>query len=187
MYVEVEKPKAAKLLREGRYVDNLLESTSTKKEAKEIAEETEEVLGRLNLSTKGYSFSGEPPIAQESLDKVSIDVNAMKWYTEPDLIEIKIPSLHFGNVLRGRVVASEYFETGGDFAKMNSFVPANLTRRMIVSKRAGLYDSLGKLEPIKAKLKFDERQAVQLTQDWDDAVPPITRNSGSRTSFSWSS
>ena len=47
---------------------------------------------------------------------------------------------------------------------------------MIVSKRAGLYDSLGKLEPIKAKLKFDERQAVQLTQDWDDAVPPITRN-----------
>ena len=58
---------------------------------------------------------------------------------------------------------------------MDKFVPANLTRRMIVSKRASLYDALGKLEPIKAKLKVDERLAVQLTKDWDDCVPPDTR------------
>ena len=44
---------------------------------------------------------------------------------------------------------AEYFESGGDFAKMNAFVPEKLTRRMIVSKRAALYDSMGKLEPVK--------------------------------------
>ena len=83
--------------------------------------------------------------------------------------------MHFGNTCRGRVVTDQYFEPGGDFAKMDKFVPAKLTRRMIVSKRASLYDALGKLEPIKAKLKVDERLAVQLTKDWDDCVPPDTR------------
>ena len=53
---------------------------------------------------------------------------------------------------------------------MDEFVPKSLTRRMIVSKRAGLYDFLSKLEPIKAKLKLDEREVVLLTKDWDDVV-----------------
>ena len=166
----------AKLLKDGRYVDNLLESTTTIEKAKSIAAEADEVLGRLNLHTKGYSFSGEPPEARETIDGVSIDVNAMKWFTEPDLVEVKIPPLHFGKVCRGRVVTEGYFESGGDITKMDAFVPLQLTRRMIVSKRASLYDALGKLEPIKAKLKIDERQAVQLTQDWDDPVPPNIRN-----------
>ena len=129
----------------------------------------------MNLKTKGYSYSGEPSEAQDTIDGISIDVNAMKWYTEPDLIEVKIPPLHFGNMCRGRVVATEYFEVGGDIAKMDTFVPAALTRRMIVSKRASLYDSMGKIDHVKAKLKIDERQAVQLIQDWDDAVPPNLR------------
>ena len=59
---------------------------------------------------------------------------------------------------------------------MDSFVPVKLTRRMIVSKRASLYDSCGKLEPIKAKLKLDEREVVQLTTDWDEAVTPDIRS-----------
>ena len=175
-YIQEEKPNVAKLLKYGRYVDNLLESTTSIEAAKEIASQTEEVLGRLNLETKGYSFSGEPPESKESTDGISIDVNAMKWYTETDLIEVKVPSLHFGNVCRGRVATDKFFEVGGDMAKMEAFVPAALTRRMIVSKRASLYDAMGKLEPIKAKLKVDERQAVQLTRDWDDAVPSETRN-----------
>ena len=100
----------------------------------------------------------------------------MKWATVVDSVEVKIPELHFGNKLRGRVVGAEYFEKGGDFAKMSSFVPGKLTRRMIVSKRAALYDSLGKLEPIKAKLKLDERDVVLATKGWDDAVTSDIRN-----------
>ena len=59
---------------------------------------------------------------------------------------------------------------------MDDFVPKKLTRRMIVSKRAGLYDPLGKFEPIKAKLKLDEREVVQLTKDWDDCVSESIRS-----------
>ena len=71
---------------------------------------------------------------------------------------------------------TEYFETGGNLAKMNVFVPQKLTRRMIVSKRAALYDPLGKLEPIKAMLKMHEREVVQATADWDSVVDANLRS-----------
>ena len=173
--VNDEKPLAAKVLKHKRYVDNFLDSTTTLKEAKEAAGEAEEVLARVGIFTKGVSYSGEDPQPQETIDGVSIEINAMKWYTKLDMIEPKVPPLHFGNSCRGRLVNVEFFESGGDFAKMDSFVPKKLSRRMIVSKRAALYDSTGKFEPIKAKLKLDERAVVRLTKDWDDPVPSDIR------------
>ena len=47
----------------------------------------------------------------------------MKWTTAIYGVEVKIPLLHFGNKRRGRVVGAEFFDIGGDFAKMDSFVP----------------------------------------------------------------
>ena len=174
--VRDEKPKVSQLLTLSRYCDNLLDSTVTIEDAESLAKDTTEVLNRLSLPTKGFSFTGKDPEPQESLDGVSIDVNGMRWCTVVDTIEVKIPSLHFCKRLRGRVVNAEYFEVGGDFAKMNSFVPEKLTRRMIVSKRAALYDPLGKLEPIKAMMKVHEREVVLKTNDWDDVVDKNTRN-----------
>ena len=170
-----EKPQVADLLTTGRYVDNLLESKVTKEETIQLAKDTIEVLDRLSIPTKGFSFSFEDPQPEETVDGISIDVNGMKWITGVDAVEIKIPPLHFGTKRRGRVVGVDIFE-GGNFAKMDQFVPKVLTRRMIVSKRASLYDFLGKLEPIKAKLKIDEREVVLLTRGWDDAVDPNIRN-----------
>ena len=140
--VEDEKPLAAEILTDGRYVDNLMDSKVDKDITKQIAADTEEVLGRLSIPTKGFSFSGEPPQPDETTDGVSIDVCGMKWYTVVDSLEIKIPALHFGTKRRGRVVGVDLFEAGGDMAKMDQFVPTNLTRRMIVSKRSSLYDPL---------------------------------------------
>ena len=174
--VKDENPAVAQLLTLGRYCDNLLHSTSTLTEAETLANNTTTVLNRLSLPTKGFSFSSKEPQPLESLDGISIDVNGMKWCTMVDSIEVKIPSLHFGKRLRGRVVNTEYFGAGGDFAKMSAFVPEKLTRRMIVSKRAALYDPLGKLEPVKAMLKVHEREAVMSTADWDSVVDKNLRN-----------
>ena len=175
-YVKDEKPKVSQLLTAGRYCDNLLDSTVTMQEAEDLAYDTTEVLNRLSLPTKGFSFSGQDPQPQESLDGISIDVNGMRWCTAVDTLEVKIPPLHFSKRLRGRVVGAEYFQDGGNFAEMNAFVPEKLTRRIIVSKRAALYDPLGKLEPVKAMLKIHEREAVLATQDWEDSVSADLRN-----------
>ena len=59
---------------------------------------------------------------------------------------------------------------------MDKFVPELLTRRMIFSKKASLFDILGKFAPIDTKLKLDLRKAVQTTQGWDDPVPPELRS-----------
>ena len=174
--IKDEQPDVAMLLTDGRYCDNLLNSTATLSDAENLAEATSEVLDRLNLPTKGFSFSGKDPQPQESLDGVSIDVGGMRWCTAVDSIEVKVPCLHFGKRLRGRVIGVEFFTENGDFAKMDSFVPAKLTRRMIVSKRAALYDPLGKLEPVKAMLKIHEREAVLATTGWDDFVSSSLRS-----------
>ena len=175
-HVKDEKPEVNKLLKDGRYVDNLLESKKNIEEARALGEATTEVLDRLSLTTKGFTYSGEDPQPDETIDGVSMDINGYRWFSKLDIIEPKVPPLHFGKKCRGRVVGAEYFEAGGGLAKMDAHVPIKLTRRMIVSKRASLYESMGKLEPIKAKLKIDEREAVMLTSNWDDAVPSNIRN-----------
>ena len=175
-HVKTEKPAVYKFLKDGRYVDNLMDSMNSLEEAEALGVETTEVLDRLSLKTKGFTFSGGKPQPDETTDGVSIDVNGYRWFPELDVLEPKIPPLHFAKKSRGRVVDTEYFPLGGDFDKMDLYVPKKLTRRMIVSKRASIYEALGKLEPIKAKLKIDEREAVSLTSDWDDAVPTTVRN-----------
>ena len=175
-HIKDENPEVYKLLKDGRYVDNLLESKNSLAEVKLLGAQTTKILDRLSLKTKGFTYSGEDPQPDETTDGISIDVNGYRWLSKLDLIEPKIPPLHFGKKCRGRVVETEFFEIGGDITKMNEYVPEKLTRRMIVSKRASLYETLGKLEPIKAKLKIDEREAVLLTTGWDDPVSSSLRN-----------
>ena len=46
---------------------------------------------------------------------------------------------------------------------MEKFVPKDLTRRMIASKLASIYDIIGKFVPVLMGLKLDLREVVQLT------------------------
>ena len=136
------KPEASEFIEDGRYVDNLLGSHRTSEESHKITDEVDEVFGELGLSTRGWTRSGEPPNQEESLDGVSLDLMGVRWFPETDSIQIKIPKLHFGKRTRGRLdPKTEYFD--GDFGKMADFVPKQLTRRHIVSKRAGIFDVLG--------------------------------------------
>ena len=115
-----------------------MESKNSLHEVKTLGLQTTEVLDRLSLKTKGFTFSGEDPQPEETTDGISIDVNGYRWLSKLDLIEPKIPPLHFGKKSRGRVVETGFFKIGGDLAKMNAYVPEKLTRR------AGLYEILGK-------------------------------------------
>ena len=59
---------------------------------------------------------------------------------------------------------------------MNKFVPKDLTRRMVFSKKASFFDLLGKFVPIDMGLKLGLRKAVELSQGWDDPLPPEVRS-----------
>ena len=100
----------------------------------------------------------------------------MKWHTKLDLLEVPLAKLHFGKKLRGRlVVGTEVFE-GSLVEDMEKFVPKKLTRRQIFSKKASVFDILGKFIPITVGMQLDLREAVKLTTGWDDSVPENLRS-----------
>ena len=80
-----------------------------------------------------------------------MSIGGMKWYTRVDCLEIPIPRLHFSKKSRGRlVVGTEVFD-GRTLEDLDKFVPQRLTRRMVVSKKASLFDVLGKLKEVLLK------------------------------------
>ena len=58
---------------------------------------------------------------------------------------------------------------------MEKFVPSNLTRRMITSTIAKIWDLLGKTTPITLMLKYYLRRLIAESPDWDTPVSPQAR------------
>ena len=108
-------------------------------------------------------------------DGHTISIGGMSWSPKLDLMELKIPSLHFGQVRRGRVDPdTKIFE--GSFPDLDQFVPKNISRRQVCSKFLSVFDILGKLTPVTGKMKLDLREAVKLTEGWDDSIPEELRS-----------
>ena len=119
-------------------------------------------------------MSGSPPPEIVSKDGVTIGVGGFGWFPEADIVELKVPKLHFGKTRRGRLPDNvQLFE--GNEEELDAFVPKNLTRRQATSKLASLWDLLGKLAPIMTGLKLDLRETFQKTDGWDDGMPPDLR------------
>ena len=92
-----------------------------------------------------------------------------------DLLEVPVPQLHFGKKVRGKLLVGTQVFEGSMVDDMERFVPQNLTRRMLFSKKSGFFDILGKFTPIDIRLKLDLRDAVALTTGWDDPIPSDLR------------
>ena len=164
-----EHPEAADCIEKSRYVDNLLKSFKSREEALEVTGVVDECFAELSLFTRGWSHTGEAPVQEESADGVSLELMGIRWFPFFDTLQIKIPRLHFGKKVRGRLDPNAIFFEG-DFAKMSSFVPDALTRKQIVSKRASIFDMFGKITPVTAKLKRFEKEVLNFTKSWDEAV-----------------
>ena len=124
----------------------------------------------MGLKCKGWNFSGSPPASLVSKDGLSVGAGGFGWFPEGDILEQKIPRLHFGKPRRGRVADSvRVFDGTKD--EMETFVPKLLSRRQVASKLASLWDVLGHLSPLMNGLKLDLREVFQNTDGWDDAMP----------------
>ena len=163
------------LLTMARFVDDLASSTKNHKIAKETMKAADELFESVGLKVKAWTISGSKPSAEVSSNGMSIDVAGMEWCPVLDTLSIKIPPIHFGKKMRGKITAgTEVFD--GTFADLEAFVPAKVTRRHVVSKHASIFDPLGHLVPETAKLKLLTRIATKETKGWDDPVSPDTRS-----------
>ena len=119
-------------------------------------------------------MSGSPPSPIVSKDGLSVGVFGFAWFPEGDILEMKIPKLHFGKSRRGKLADSvRLFE--GEEDDLESFVPDPLSRRQAASKLASLWDILGKLSQIMNDPKLDLRETFQRSDSWDGGMPADLR------------
>jgi len=98
----------------------------------------------VGMEVKGWTISDIDPDEEFSVDGITISMGGMSWGPKLDFIELKLPSLHFGQTRRGRLDPNtKIFD--GKFADLDTFVPRDLSRRTICSKFLSVFDVLGKL------------------------------------------
>ena len=173
--VEETDPELAAFLRFCRYVDDLGNSKPSLEQCQELSRRADELFARVSLECKGWSFSGQDPPERVTKDGFSIGVGGRRWIPKLDAVEVKIPALHFGKKCRGKL-AENTLIFSGEFADLESFVPANLSRRQVSSKLACVFDMNGKFVPVLIGLKADLREVVKATTTWDQPMPVDLRN-----------
>ena len=174
--VREEKPDVSKVLEDSTYVDDIGESKANTEEVNKLIEDTDEVLASVGVTVKGWTHSGTDPNDKVSTDGVSLDIGGMKWFPKLDLMEVKIPVLHFGKVIRGRLKQGTKLFEGGTMADLDRFLPSRLSKRQVASKAASIFDPLGKLAPVMALIKRLLRLTNARTVGWDDPMPASVRS-----------
>ena len=158
-----------------RFVDDLGFSDENLDILKKVTEEADELFSQVGLACKGWSFSGSDPPLDVAEEGKIISIGGTKWHPPLDQLEVPIPQLHFSKKIRGRLtVGTKVFE-GSMLDDMEKFVPKLLTKRIIFSKVASVFDLYGKFAPFMGILKVDMRDAVKATKGWDDPVPDLIR------------
>ena len=59
---------------------------------------------------------------------------------------------------------------------LDEFVPKKLTRRMVASKKASIFDILGKVSVLLISSSVLLRITMKQTLGWDDKMPPELRS-----------
>ena len=172
--VKDKSPVLARLLVMSRYVDDIQESKATEEECRSLMKEADDIFSQVGLTCKAWTVSGSTPPEIVSKDGMTVGVAGFGWFPETDILELKIPRLHFGKIRRGRLPDTVRLFEGSE-KELEEFVPKQLSRRQVTSKLASIWDILGKLAPIMTGLKLDLRETFKETDGWDTAMPPELR------------
>ena len=161
-----------------RYVDDIMAGHNTLEGRENQINQVQELLSRAGFSLKYIVKSGEPPSEKASTDGKSVKLLGYKWSTVSDIINPGIGEFNINKKYRGtkkdnpspiitREDAQDLLET------------VNLTRRIIISKIAEVFDPLGLWEPIKVQYKL---KATGLNSfPWDKPLNQILQDTWKTT------
>lgn len=71
----LQHAKAADVLQQSIYVDDIVESTESKEQAVELAKETEEVLSSAGFKVKSWTFNKEEPQSEDTTQVLGVNWN----------------------------------------------------------------------------------------------------------------
>ena len=159
-----EFPLAFEVLMSSRYVDDILGNAETEEEVDAQIYEVTSVLKKGGFGLKFVAKSGYPPPPDASSDGETLRILGYKWSPEQDELSPAFEEVNFNKKRRGAkkpnvfpVVSSE------DVTKLLSSI--KISRRIVVSKIAEIFDPIGLWEPYKLQLKLE--QTTLNGVDWD--------------------
>ena len=154
----------ADTLRDKKYVDDILASYETDDIRDLAGDSLERTLDYGSMEVKAVTKSGYEPDEKVTTDGVSCGLLGYKWLPKEDLIGPDIKPLYLGKRKRGKCPPS----VKGDVKQALS---GRFTKRVIVGTVAVVFDPLGVIVPVTARLKLDLSEICKLKVDWDDALP----------------
>ena len=173
-----EYPLAYKIIDEDSYVDDILHSLDNVEDVMCAIKDVEYVLGQGGFKVKSWTISG----TDNSSDKVHLleseneRVLGVEWNPKYDEFRFET-KINFSAKNRGVRVLPNLTKDNVDVA-----TPEILTKRLVLSQIATVYDPLGLISPFILKGKLLMRKLISYTDgklrklDWDDPIPQHLRN-----------
>ena len=160
---KLEATGGPKCVEEDMYLDDALSAHLTDARRDTVAAGFEETLSLGQMSVKAITKSGSPPDEKVSQDGKHVSVVGYNWEPEKDLLSLDIKPLYFGKAKRGKLPTPVQGEILPELKK-------NFTRRNLAGRVAGVFDPLGLVVPVTAKLKTDLSVIVRITNGWDELI-----------------
>ena len=162
--MEEKYPAVTQVVKEDLYVDDTLSGSNNKETMVEQIDQTKKALKEGGFNLKYVVKSGEKPCEEASTDGNSLKILGYKWYPEEDILNPGFGEINFNKKRRGSKIPNPFpVINPEDVTKL--LESTNVTRRMVVSKIAEIWDPVGIWEPYKLQLKLDNHSLNGL--DWD--------------------
>ena len=176
---QITYPRAAEMVINNSYVDDLLDSFSDSQEARQVTKDVENMIRPGGFQMKQWVMTNEDIQSAYELHLTPTTVNdssvmgvqkvlGLKWDVKEDVFKFQV-KLNFS--LKKRKVRS-----GPNLIKsdINELSQALLTKRQILSQINGFYDPLGLASPVTLRAKIMMAKLFRLENkhlDWDEPIP----------------
>ena len=173
-------PRAAKMIIENSYVDDIVDSFENATIARETIQKADSILGAGNFKIKEWTISeenvpqkkilGASQNEEDTVHGYQTKVLGVGWDTESDTLGFEA-KLNFSPKKRK-------IHTTPNLTQQNitENVPEQLTRRMILSQVNGIFDPIGLASPLVVNAKILLRKVTNQSAGWDDPVSERDRN-----------
>lgn len=167
MYKE-QFPLAHEILTKFTYMDDISHGCTLRANAEKVMKEIQEVISCAGFKLKMYCMSGVQPFEKASADGKYTSFAGYSWAPMEDTMKLGMDEINYNKKERGAKKANNVpVDTVEQVEELTRSIP--LTRRILLSKVMELYDIVGIVEPLKAKLKIDMKDVVKY--DYDEVLP----------------
>ena len=154
---ESESPRAAQVVKDNSYMDDILDSVSTNQEARELTTAIDCILEKGGFQVKGWQSNEELNQTSNQKDEEEINVPQSKqdakvlgvvWNNKDDVLKYEVK------------------------VEVTITQKPKLTKRTILSQVAQVYDPIGFAAPYLVRAKIGLQELWQEELDWDDELSP---------------